>query len=53
MYTLGRDSSFEVKHGDRIAQLVISRLAELPIEEAKGLSSTERGPRGHGSTGMA
>jgi len=53
MYTLGRKSSFEVKHGDRIAQLVVSKLAKLPIEEAEGLSSTERGPRGHGSTGMA
>ncbi|TET42113.1 MAG: dUTP diphosphatase [Dehalococcoidia bacterium] len=53
MHTLGRDSSFEVKHGDRIAQLVIGKLAELPIEEAEGLSSTQRGPRGHGSTGMA
>ncbi len=53
MYTLGGGSRFEVKHGDRIAQIVISRVAELPIEEAEGLSSTERGPRGHGSTGMA
>ncbi len=53
MYTLGGGSSCEVKHGDRIAQIVISRVAELPIEEAEGLSSTERGPRGHGSTGIA
>jgi dUTP pyrophosphatase len=52
MYVIGRDSSFEVKHGDRIAQLVISIVAELPIEEAEGLSPTERGPRGHGSTGI-
>jgi len=53
MYTLRRTTSFEGKHRDRIAQLVVSKLAELPIEEAEGLSSTERGPRGHGSTGMA
>jgi len=53
MYTLGRGSSFEVKHGDRIAQLVISKLADLPVEEAEELSGTERGPQGHGSTGMA
>jgi len=53
MYTLGRRSSCEVKHGDRIAQLVVSRLAKLQVEEAEELSSTERGPRGHGSTGMA
>jgi len=53
MYAVGAGSSFEVKHGDRIAQLVINRVAQLPIKEAEGLSSTERGPRGHGSTGMA
>lgn len=53
MYALGQDASFEVKHGDRIAQLVVGNLADLPIEEAKELSSTERGPQGHGSTGMA
>jgi len=53
MYTLGRGSSFEIRHGDRIAQLVISKLADLPVEEAEELSGTERGPQGHGSTGMA
>jgi len=53
MYTLGRGSSFEVRHGDRIAQLVISKLADLPVAEAEELSGTERGPQGHGSTGMA
>lgn len=53
MYTLGRGNSFEIKHGDRIAQLVLGRVADLPIEEAEELSSTDRGPRGHGSTGMA
>jgi len=53
MYTLGRGSSFEIRHGDRIAQLVISKLADLPVEQAEELSGTERGPQGHGSTGMA
>lgn len=53
MYTLGRGSSFEIRHGDRIAQLVVSKLADLPVEEAEELSGTERGPQGHGSTGMA
>lgn len=53
MYTLGPNSSFEVKHGDRIAQLVVGKLADLPIEEAEDLSRTERGPQGHGSTGIA
>jgi len=52
MYTLGRGSSFDIRHGDRIAQLVVSKLADLPVEEAEELSGTERGPQGHGSTGM-
>jgi dUTP pyrophosphatase len=51
MYLFGADSSFEVKHGDRIAQLVVTKLADLPLVEAEELSETERGPRGHGSTG--
>jgi len=52
MYTVGRHNSFELKHGDRIAQVVIAKLAELPIEEVSELSATERGVGGHGSTGI-
>ena len=52
MYTLGRGSSFDIRHGDRIAQLVVTRLADLPVEEVEELSGTERGRQGHGSTGM-
>ena len=51
MYLFGETDSFEVRHGDRIAQLVITRLADLPIEEVPDLSPTERGSGGHGSTG--
>lgn len=53
MYTLGQGSSFEIRHGGRIAQLVVGKLADLPVEEAEELSGTERGHQGHGSTGMA
>jgi len=53
MYALGQGDTFQVKHGDRIAQLVVGRLAALRMEEAEELSHTERGPKGHGSTGMA
>ncbi len=53
MYTLSRESSFEVRHGDRIAQLVVTKLADLPVEEVAELSLTRRGAGGHGSTGMA
>jgi len=52
MYLLGVDSGFEVKHGDRIAQLVITRLADLPLVEVQILSATQRGEQGHGSTGL-
>ena len=51
MYLFGEDSAFEVKHGDRIAQLVVTKLADLMIEEVAVLSKTERDAGGHGSTG--
>ena len=51
MYVFGSQESHTVRHGDRIAQLVIARLADLPVVEAEALSPTERGQGGHGSTG--
>ena len=51
MYLFGSQESYAVRHGDRIAQLVIARLTELPVVEAQALSPTERGQGGHGSTG--
>jgi dUTP pyrophosphatase len=51
MYVFGSQESYTVRHGDRIAQLVIARLADLPVVETKALSPTERGGGGHGSTG--
>ena len=51
MYVFGSRDSFRIQHGDRIAQLVLSRLAELPVVEADELSPTARGSGGHGSTG--
>ena len=52
MYLFGALDSHTIRHGDRIAQLVISRWADLPVVEAEALSETERGPGGHGSTGI-
>lgn len=43
----------EVKHGDRIAQLVVSPVANVEIEESDELNGTERGDGGFGSTGMS
>ena len=51
MYMLTPSGSFEIKHGDRIAQLVILKLANVEVTEAAELSATERGAGGHGSTG--
>ena len=51
MYMLMTGSSFEIKHGDRIAQLVIHKLANVKVIETTELSTTERGTGGHGSTG--
>jgi dUTP pyrophosphatase len=51
MYVFGSQDSFRIRHGERIAQLVLSRLAELPVVEAEELSPTPRGSGGHGSTG--
>jgi dUTP pyrophosphatase len=51
MYTFGSRRSYAVHHGDRIAQLVIARLADLAVVEAAELSPTTRESGGHGSTG--
>lgn len=45
------DAEFEVKKGDRIAQLICERIFYPDIEEAETLSTTERGAGGFGSTG--
>lgn len=40
-----------IKKGDRIAQMVINKVESVKIEEVKGLSGTDRGKGGFGSTG--
>ncbi len=51
MYVLPYRGPHIVHHGDRIAQLVVSRIAEAELEEADQLSATLRDSGGHGSTG--
>lgn len=51
MWTFGDLDRYEVRDGDRIAQLVITRLADVTLAEAEELGGTERGSGGHGSTG--
>jgi dUTPase len=43
---------FEIKKGDRIAQLVLERCETPPIEEINIVEDTERGSGGFGSTGL-
>lgn len=42
---------FEIKKGDRIAQLICEQIFYPTIEEVETLSITERGAGGFGSTG--
>ncbi len=51
MYLFGDQEEHRISNGDRIAQLVVARLADLPLVEAEELSVTARGSQGHGSTG--
>ena len=43
---------FEVRRGDRIAQLVPAPVLRASFEEVEALSDTERGAGGFGSTGI-
>lgn len=51
LYCLRDAAPFRVEDGDRIAQLVVSRLAPVAWAEVEHLDATDRGAGGHGSTG--
>ncbi|HEU4758544.1 MAG TPA: dUTP diphosphatase [Dehalococcoidia bacterium] len=51
MYVLPHRGPHTVRHGDRVAQMVISRSVEVTLREAGELTPTERATGGHGSTG--
>ena len=46
------EQDFEIKRGDRIAQLILERISMADIQEVEELSSTDRGAGGFGSTGL-
>jgi dUTP pyrophosphatase len=46
------DQDVLIEHGERVAQLVISRYEQALWEEVEVLSETERGSGGFGSTGV-
>jgi dUTP pyrophosphatase len=45
--------AFEIKRGDRIAQLVVSPVPEVRLVPVVELTESGRGAGGHGSTGVA
>lgn len=50
LFNFGKEK-FEVKKGDRIAQLICERIFYPELEEVQALDGTERGSGGFGSTG--
>lgn len=42
---------FELRRGDRIAQMVVAPVTAVSFVEQEALDDTERGDKGHGSTG--
>ncbi|MGH1419023.1 MAG: dUTP diphosphatase [Hyphomicrobiaceae bacterium] len=46
------DAAFEIKRGERIAQLVIAPVSQAGFVSAETLSDTDRGRGGFGSTGQ-
>ncbi|KAE9415598.1 hypothetical protein Angca_007003 [Angiostrongylus cantonensis] len=44
-------TDFEVKKGDRVAQLICERIAHCAFKECESLTNTARGEGGFGSTG--
>lgn len=51
LFNFGKES-FEVKKGDRVAQLICERIVYPDLEELKVLDDTDRGAGGFGSTGQ-
>jgi dUTP pyrophosphatase len=51
LHTIGTLKSYRIQHGDRIAQLVVSRVEMLPAVEVDEVADSERGEGGFGSTG--
>lgn len=46
------EAPYTIYPGDRIAQLVVARAPQADIEEVVELSSSDRGTKGFGSTGI-
>lgn len=51
LVTMSARESYSVKHGDRIAQIVVAPVVAAVLEEVADLSPTRRSDGGFGSTG--
>ncbi len=47
------DLDFNIKKGDRIAQLILEKIQIAPVKEVADLDETKRGSDGFGSTGLS
>lgn len=52
LFNFGKEP-FEIKSGERIAQMVIAKVYKAEIEESSNLEETQRGDGGFGHTGKA
>lgn len=46
------DQELQIKQGDRVAQLIIERIADADLAEVDDLTDTNRSGKGFGSTGI-
>jgi dUTP pyrophosphatase len=53
MINTDKQEAFHINRGDRIAQLVIQKVAEATTVQVKDLDETSRGAGGFGSTGTS
>ena len=53
LVNLDSEQSFEIKRGDRIAQLVIMETPPVKLVEVEELDETSRGKAGFGSSGVS
>lgn len=51
LVNLDGERPFTVRHGDRIAQLLVQEVARADFREVEVLPDSERGQTGHGSSG--
>lgn len=51
LFNLNNNTSIVINKGDRVAQLVLTKISTCPVVEVESLEDTSRGDGGFGSTG--